>query len=124
MPTVPERNVVSYKRLAGLLLALPLAFAPAASADPILDGCWGAVVVVCDPEVRTAPVQAGWQQLPVCAGTCRYVTVPSVELTHDYQACVDYTTTQGTERSQCALPEEYDEIAVYCGLPFVEYVCH
>ena len=118
-----EGNLVSTKRLAALLLAVPLAFAPTASADPIVEGCWGVSVVVCDPELRTAPVETGTQQIPVCSGTCRYISAPTADLTHDYQVCVDYTTTQGTARSQCALPEGFEEIAVYCGLPFVDSIC-
>jgi hypothetical protein len=87
-------------RLAALLLAAPLAFAPAASADPILPGCYGVGgVIYCDPELR---VLAGYgtTPTPVCVGTCTNVDVPNGDV-GPVNVCLDYTDPSGTPHSQC-----------------------
>lgn len=85
-----------HRRLAALLVALPLAasFASSAQADPILTGCYGASFVVCDPSV-SLPVEMGGFSVPVCAGTCTYVFVPTVNTNND-PVCVEYTNERGT----------------------------
>ncbi|HEV2889674.1 MAG TPA: hypothetical protein VGX28_04805 [Frankiaceae bacterium] len=93
------------KRALALLLAVPFAFAPAASAKPIVSGCWGAASAsYCDPELRVTPVKGDPSPTPVCAGTCTYVGVPTVDPVQDqYQVCLDYRTPQGYAGSECVV---------------------
>ena len=114
-------------RVAMLVLAAPLAFAPAASAEPIIEGCWGAASAsYCDPTLRVTPIQGDPSPTPVCAGTCTYVGVPTVEPVQErYEVCLDYTTPAGYPASDCyvdvypvdtllraveTVEEEYEEI--------------
>ncbi|HEX8003311.1 MAG TPA: hypothetical protein VF519_11515 [Mycobacteriales bacterium] len=109
------------KRAAMLLLAAPLAFATPAKADPIVEGCWGVGVVVCDPSLRLTLVETGSTQVPVCAGTCRYVTVPTVrEGGYPQQACVDYRTTAGWNESVCAYDQEQVDLYLTAIVCFVQ----
>jgi len=101
-------------RLAAVLLAAPLAFAPAASADPLLPGCYGAGgAVYCDPEIRLLP-SGGSTPPPVCAGSCVYVDVPNGGVDGDV-VCVDYTDATGMPRSQCAVRPPHIVYTVLCG---------
>jgi hypothetical protein len=85
------------RRLAALLVAVPLAtsFASSAHADPIVSGCYGAYVVVCDPSVSVPVEVVEGSRIPVCAGTCTYVSVPSAGTTGG-EVCVEYTNDQGS----------------------------
>ncbi|HEV2889672.1 MAG TPA: hypothetical protein VGX28_04795 [Frankiaceae bacterium] len=100
-------------RLAALLLAAPLAFAPAAYAEPIIDGCWGAAsATYCDPELRITPLRGDPSPTPICAGTCTYVGVPTVEPAQDrYEVCLDYTTPQGYSGSECVVDVQPADLA-------------
>lgn len=88
-------------RAAMLLLAAPLAFAPAASADPI-PGCYGVGdTVYCDIELApeaTVPTQ----QTRVCVVTCTYVPVPTREVALP-NVCFHYTTPEGGSGTRCAV---------------------
>lgn len=92
-------------RIAALLFALPFALAPSASAEPIIEGCWGAAgASYCDPEVSVAPVQGDPRPTPICAGTCTYVGVPTLDTEDGYfEVCLRYTTPAGSPRTQCYL---------------------
>ena len=86
------------RRLA-LLLLVPLAYAPAASAyqRPNL-GCFGAgATMYCNPWVRVEGVT--WRDTPVCVSVCADVPTPQVRW--DAQVCVDYTDRTGGARSTC-----------------------
>lgn len=100
------------KRLAALLFAAPLAFAPAASADPIVSGCWGAASAsYCSPELRITPIKGDPSPTPICAGTCTYVGVPTVDPVQTrYEVCLDYTTPAGSSRSLCAVDVDRAEL--------------
>jgi hypothetical protein len=100
--------VLTPPRVLALLLAAPLAFAPAASAEPIVSGCWGAgPASLCDPYLRVTPVQGDPSPTPVCAGTCTYVGVPTVEPEQArYQVCLVYRTPSGQTASECAVDVE------------------
>ncbi|HEX8003310.1 MAG TPA: hypothetical protein VF519_11510 [Mycobacteriales bacterium] len=93
-------------RLALLLLAAPLAFAPAASAaGPTVPGCWGAGDnTYCDATVRVAGASTGSNPTPVCAGSCVYVGVPSAQVDDvlTFAVCLDHRTASGSARSTCA----------------------
>ncbi|HEX8003314.1 MAG TPA: hypothetical protein VF519_11530 [Mycobacteriales bacterium] len=93
------------KRAALSLLAVPLLVAAPASAEPIVDGCWGAAsATYCDPSLRITPLRGDPSPTPVCAGTCTYVGVPTVEPVQDsYQVCIDYYTPSGYAASECAV---------------------
>ncbi|HEX8003312.1 MAG TPA: hypothetical protein VF519_11520 [Mycobacteriales bacterium] len=100
-------------RVLALLLAAPLAFAPAASAEPIVDGCWGAASAsFCDPSLVVTPLQGDPSPTPVCAGTCTYVGVPTVEPEQArYQVCVVYRTPSGQTASECAVNVRNPDLA-------------
>ncbi|HEV2889673.1 MAG TPA: hypothetical protein VGX28_04800 [Frankiaceae bacterium] len=101
------------KRLAALLLAAPLAFAPAASAKPIIEGCWGAAsATYCDPELRITPIKGDPSPTPICAGTCTYVGVPTVDpVQQRYEVCLDYTTPQGYAASECVVDVDRENVS-------------
>jgi hypothetical protein len=84
-----------------LLLAVPLALAPPAHADPIVDGCYGVAVVVCDPTV-SAPVGVNTTEVPVCAGTCTYVAVPVPDVgSVNDDVCATWTDDRGGPGGTC-----------------------
>jgi hypothetical protein len=87
-------------RAALVLAVVPLVLATGAShADPLLPGCWGAgSEIVCD--VSASGVGIDSDSVPVCAGTCTNVPVPSLDTGSDI--CVTYTTQSGSPRSACA----------------------
>ncbi|HEX8003308.1 MAG TPA: hypothetical protein VF519_11500 [Mycobacteriales bacterium] len=89
--------------LALLGVAAALAFAPAASADLTVPGCWGASsATYCDATVRVSAGETQTTPTPVCAGSCVYVGVPKVSAGGlNPQACVDYRTPSGYPASEC-----------------------
>ncbi|HEX8003307.1 MAG TPA: hypothetical protein VF519_11495 [Mycobacteriales bacterium] len=90
------------RRIALLGVAAALAFAPAASAEPI-PGCYGyADAVYCDIEL--APEAAvPTQPTRVCVGTCTYVPVPTTGEPVTPNVCFTYTTPEGGRGTQCAV---------------------
>lgn len=101
------------RKIAATALLVPLAFAPTASAEPIVDGCWGAgPASYCDPSLRITPIKGDSTPTPVCAGTCTYVGVPTFEpQQHRYEVCIDYTTPQGYSASECFVDLDYAELS-------------
>ena len=93
------------KRLLALALVAPAAFAVPASADPTLPGCWGAdAAAVCNATVIVSPVTTGSRQTPVCAGTCVWVSVPTVGADSlVVSACVTYETPSGSPEGSCVV---------------------
>ena len=91
------------RKITATALLVPLAFASAASAEPLIEGCWGAgSASYCDPSVRITPIRGDSSPTPVCAGTCTYVGVPTVQPVQDrYEVCIDYTTPAGYPASDC-----------------------
>lgn len=90
-------------RIAALLLAAPLTFAPAASADPTIPGCYGVGSgAFCDATLRVTVGETGSTPTPVCAYTCVDVGVPTVD-PYDgvYQVCLDYSRPSGSPGSTC-----------------------
>lgn len=116
-----------FKKLAtaALLTVASLSFTTPAAADPIVDGCWGAVLTFCDPELRVTVLTIGSEQYPVCAGTCRYVPVPDPGPgPDDSNICLDYTTASGNSHSDCVAPEGYEGIfSIYCAAPYSDSIC-
>lgn len=98
---------MSRYRLAAALVAAPLALlfhTGSAHADPIVTGCYGAVVVVCNPTV-TVPDLLGTTDVPVCAGTCTHVLVPTPDTAGlDSKACATWTDEAGRPGGVCENP--------------------
>ena len=114
-----------FKKLAvaAAFTAASLSAAAPASADPIVDGCWGAVLTFCDPELRVTVYEVGSKQYPVCTGSCRYVSVPTVERgAEEGNICLDYTTTSGSQHSDCVAPSGFEGFFyLQCGVMIVEH---
>jgi hypothetical protein len=112
-------------RIAALLVAAPLAFAPAASADPTVPGCWGAAsATYCNATLRISAGQTGSNPTPVCAGSCIYVGVPTVNPRQGtYQACIDYSTPSGYPASDCYVDVDMDDTVDTVGLVAQAVVC-
>jgi len=86
-----------------LLGAVTIGAAPA-SADVTVPGCFGAVVVYCDPTVATGyDVETYDTTVPVCAGTCVDVPVKFVRVTGSGSSlvCVTLTPRGGTPQTTC-----------------------
>jgi hypothetical protein len=97
-------------RLASLALVGAVAFPSAAQASayeppPIIkeiaNGCYGAIVVVCDVNVTHVPVQLVDHTYPVCAINCTYAVVPLPKLDPDHSVCVGWTNQSGTPTEIC-----------------------
>lgn len=97
-------------RLAALVASGALAFAMpsahAGSSEPppivkqIVNGCYGAVVTVCDVGVTSAPVEFYDRTEPVCAITCTYAVISLVRFSGD-PLCVGWTSSSGTPTEYC-----------------------
>lgn len=95
------------KVIAGLTLA-PLLLAGPAQADTILseivkdavNGCYGVAVTVCHPRLSSNPVGVGSTTVPVCAGSCQNVNVPTPEGDGD-PLCVAWEDSSGNASEDC-----------------------
>jgi len=95
-------------RLAALALvgavAVPSAaqaYAPPPIIKEIVDGCYGAIVVVCDAGVTQLPVQLVDHTYPVCAITCTYAVVPVPRASIKDPVCVGWTDESGNPTEVC-----------------------
>ena len=95
-------------RLASLALVGAVAFPSAAQAyapppiiREIVDGCYGAVVVVCDVGVTQIPVEFGNRTYPVCVITCTNATVPVPRVDPQGPTCVGWTDENGNPTNVC-----------------------
>lgn len=103
-----------------LLIALACAVAaPAAQAQPLLPGCYGAgSVIVCDVSVGAETYQTS---VEVCAGSCRDVEVTLVRTTDG--GCISYVDRGGETHHTCALYRYSYSSDPYSGYPHYSGAC-
>ena len=94
------------RSLALLPLVLGLAAAPAQAESVTVPGCFGAVVLVCQPTVTVqSPAVVGTYELtvPVCAGSCYDVpvTMVSAGVSGTASVCVSYESREGVPWQYC-----------------------
>jgi hypothetical protein len=78
------------------------AYAPPPIIREIVDGCYGAIVVVCDVGFSELPVELRDQTYPVCVITCTPATVPVPHLDRSPRTCVAWTDENGSPTEVCA----------------------
>lgn len=93
--------------------ALPLALAAASGAGAkeivLVEGCYGAVVVVCDPYVTVDTDDAGSKPVDVCTGSCQTYYVPYPRLSSLAEYCVGFSDRAGNHTEQCVLTRTEQE---------------
>jgi hypothetical protein len=108
------------KKWLGALVALGMmgaGAAPAAAQGVTVPGCYGAVVIVCDPTVSTyGGVETSMTQYPVCAGSCVTVPGPGVDTSNldRLVGCASWTTRSGSGQEVCAAVSTNDADNIVC----------
>jgi hypothetical protein len=104
------RRVATVATLSTALIGLATtAAAPASATSKTVTGCFGVVVVYCDPTVEyVLPFTVGTTTttVPVCAGTCTDVPVPvpTVSLVGGAHVCVTANDRNGSQNLNTCLP--------------------